>query len=1021
MNRLTPVIAILIATTTNLFAADELPRAIDKRLKIELFAEHPTVVTPTGLDVDHAGRVWAIESNTHFPPKGYNRHPSDRLYVMRDTNGDGKADDIKVFADGFTHAMSVAIKPLWLYKPEAQASEPKRQHATQVYIATRREIILLTDTNNDLKPDSRKQIIKLETEGNYPHNGLAGLAFDALGWMYFGFGENLGADYKIIGSDGTTLSGGGEGGNLYRCRPDGSKLKQWARGFWNPHASCVDAFGRVFTVDNDADSRPPCRLLHIIQGGDYGFRFSNGRKGLHPFTAWNGEIPGTLPMVAGTGEAPSGIVAYESDGLPDDYIGNLLVGSWGDHRIDRFRLKPKGASFESVAEPIIQGEANFRPVGLAVAPDGSLFCTDWVQRDYKVHGQGRIWRVSMKDQPKRKVIDAATITAKTPVGELKGLLKSKRLNVRRMAGSALARTAKGRQALKDAIGSPSEAGEVEAIYALAFVPPKTEMTGLFKLLGGALPPRIRSKRAQYVWRSLFADDTPQLPYSGETRVLVGMFLIDTLFPRKTADPAIIPLAIRSSGEWPPRIFFEPFPDLPPSSDDDELRAEYRKAVDEADSFVFASFVDGMALSKDLMPSNTAKRISILKSPRVRLAYLLSGKRRNPREQASLRYGLRDTDPQVRRAAVQWVAEENLTGFRPHVEAILDDAKKPMTTDLFLATLAALEMLDGKSPKDFDKTPAGKYVLPLLKDAKRPAAVRRQALRLVDPTDPALDETLFANLLADDDKQLQLAAVRTLQHATQPFAGGLLRGIATDVKRSQQMRAEAIVGLGGRGQLSKADREALLSLMASKDAALRSEALRSLRGVVNSDETVKGAIAGLAKTTGGLRPPLANEITLALKGVSAGLRPPLADGALDGGNAAVGRRVFFHANSAGCYKCHTVDGRGGKLGPDLTTIARTMNRKKLAESILEPSKEISPQFTTWTFIMDSGKVHNGMLLGDVRDDIQHIGTTDGKTVALKASEIEERRPQRASIMPEKLSQRLTPNEFRHLLAYLESLK
>ena len=102
-----------------------------------------------------------------------------------------------------------------------------------------------------------------------------------------------------------------------------------------------DAFGRLFAVDNDPDSRPPCRLLHIVDGGDYGYRFRNGRKGLHPFTAWNGELPGTLGMVAGTGEAPCGVVAYESENLSPDYRGTLLVTSWGDHRIEQFRLEPQ--------------------------------------------------------------------------------------------------------------------------------------------------------------------------------------------------------------------------------------------------------------------------------------------------------------------------------------------------------------------------------------------------------------------------------------------------------------------------------------------------------------------------------------------------------------------------------------------------------------------------------------------------------------------------------------------------------
>src|SRR5258708_3895988 len=243
---------------------------------------------------------------------------------MSDTNGDGRADKIVVFTDGLKHTMSVALRPVWF--PIDQASRgPKppdsskpweavndkddskahkkdsksddegprdaRTHpgayapgspGLSVYIATRREISLFHDDDGDDKADRRESIVHVETTGDYQHNGLAGLAFDALGWLYFGFGENLGADYKIIGSDRTTLAGGGEGGCVCRCRIDGSKLERWATGFWNPHASCFDAFGRLFTVDNDPDSPPPCRLMPIIRGGDYGYRFRKRQAGRHP-------------------------------------------------------------------------------------------------------------------------------------------------------------------------------------------------------------------------------------------------------------------------------------------------------------------------------------------------------------------------------------------------------------------------------------------------------------------------------------------------------------------------------------------------------------------------------------------------------------------------------------------------------------------------------------------------------------------------------------------------------------------
>ena len=414
-------VAILLALGSTVAAADVPPRSLDPRIEIRLFAESPQIVTPTDLDVDHLGRVWAIESNTHFRPSNYKGHSSDRVLVFYDDNRDGRADRTETFADGFVHAMSLAIR-----------------FDDGVYVATRREVFRLTDDDGDGKADHRKIILRLETAGAYPHNGLAGFAFDGLGFLYIGLGENLGAAYRLIGSDGRTLSGGGEGGGIFRCRPDGTDLTRWATGFWNPHASCVDGFGRMFTVDNDPDDRPPCRLLHIIPGGDYGYRFRNGRRGIHPFTAWDGELPGTLPMVSGTGEAPSGIVAYEANALPSEYRGSLLATSWGDHRIDRFRVIPQGTSFTSKAEPIVVGGENFRPVGLALAPDGSLFATDWVLQDYKVHGHGRIWRIGPKEISRQNTTDEMVLVPNVTVDRLAEKLKSPRMDVRRLAARTLA-------------------------------------------------------------------------------------------------------------------------------------------------------------------------------------------------------------------------------------------------------------------------------------------------------------------------------------------------------------------------------------------------------------------------------------------------------------------------------------------------------------------------------------------------------------------------------------------------------
>jgi len=1063
MFRLFVILLVLLVRNVAHAADKSQPRSVDPELKIELFAEHPTIVTPTGIDVDHKGRVFAVESNTHFRPKGYKGHPSDRVLVLQDTNGDGKADKTTVFTDDLKYTMSVAVKPLWLEvggrKSEVGGRKKNPQSAIRnpqsIYVATRSAIYLYHDTNGDLKADKRERIVHLETKGNYPHNGLAGIAFDAMGWMYFGFGENLGAKYTLIGSDGVKLSGGGEGGNVYRCRPDGSKLSRWATGFWNPHASCVDAFGRLFTVDNDPDSRPPCRLLHVIEGGDYGFRFRNGRAGLHPFTAWNGEIPGTLPMVSGTGEAPSGIVAYESDGLPRKYIGSLLVGSWGDHRIDRFVLQPKGASFVSRPEPVIQGGEDFRPVGLAVAPDGSVFCTDWVKRDYKLHGHGRVWRISRKPKGERRgvspprkprVIDISTITPKRPVKELTALLSHPRLEVRRMAARAISALDEQQidsvmKSLRDpkatSVRTKAEflwlMPHSKAVLRLVF---KHKLMSVHKTQLQNDMQEVRGKSWSEVLNVDFKGKPPRGPATELWKEVVENQRNAMMVKGALSSTAYIP--VFKSTDWDAQL----------REDREVAKQGLGILVEKGDDFCFAALLDVLRESnsprflKDVLATKGLR-------PRLYLLALLGLRSKTPTDKDAVTFGLKYPSPDVRRVAVQWVAEENLKELKPQVQAVLNG--KVMNADMFLATLAALEMLDGKRPQDFDKTPAGKYVLPLVKDANRPAAVRAVALRLVDPDEPSLSESLFKQMLAAKDAKLKTEAVRTLHASQRPFAGKLLAAVALDGASPAALRADAMAGLAGRSLDAKTTR-ALLGLTASKNRIMRHEAVRSFRtllmktaagrpirtrliGQITDAIEKDGNVLGKNGTVRYVAEQLAlayREAGIELPGalLTAHRYRPKAEGWYDWaeskrpyfGDAAAGQRVFFASNNASCSRCHTVNGRGGNIGPDLTTIARTANRRKLAESILEPAKEIAPQFTLWSFAMDDGKVHHGVILGDTRDGKrQRIGTPEGKFVDLPLNRIELRTPQSKSAMPEKLIDRLTASEFRDLLAYMETLK
>ena len=226
------------------------------------------------------------------------------------------------------------------------------------------------------------------------------------GKLLIGIGENSGIPYAVVGSDGRSIESHDGAGNIVTCNPQGAGLTHVATGFWNPFAIC-SVLGRTYCVDNDPDASPPCRLIEVLSAGDYGFRFQYGRAGTHPLLAWNGELPGTLPAICGVGEAPTALVYHHQ---------YLWVTSWGDHRLERYASKPLGTEEEiersmenpatsllhqasigrgAVREVVAQGDEDFRPTGCAVAPDGSIYFSDWVSRSYPVHGHGRIWKLTL--------------------------------------------------------------------------------------------------------------------------------------------------------------------------------------------------------------------------------------------------------------------------------------------------------------------------------------------------------------------------------------------------------------------------------------------------------------------------------------------------------------------------------------------------------------------------------------------------------------------------------------------------
>jgi hypothetical protein len=136
-----------------------------------------------------------------------------------------------------------------------------------------------------------------------------------------------------------------------------------------------------------------------------------------------------------------------------------------------------------------------------------------------------------------------------------------------------------------------------------------------------------------------------------------------------------------------------------------------------------------------------------------------------------------------------------------------------------------------------------------------------------------------------------------------------------------------------------------------------------------------------------------------------------------GDPAVGERIFFHPKVASCSKCHEYKGRGGRIGPDLSTVAKSMTRERLLQSIVDPSREIAPQFTPWVIQANDGTVKTGMYVGEEVDGTVRYADTEGKIFKLHPRDVEDKKASEKSIMPEGLATTLAPQEIRDLLAFL----
>jgi putative heme-binding domain-containing protein len=139
-----------------------------------------------------------------------------------------------------------------------------------------------------------------------------------------------------------------------------------------------------------------------------------------------------------------------------------------------------------------------------------------------------------------------------------------------------------------------------------------------------------------------------------------------------------------------------------------------------------------------------------------------------------------------------------------------------------------------------------------------------------------------------------------------------------------------------------------------------------------------------------------------------------------GDAERGRKVFLDVAKSQCLKCHRLGNQGERIGPELTGVGARFPRIYLIESILEPSRTIAPEYQTVAVALKDGRFLSGVVVSET-DTALTLGDSQGQTHVLRKTDIDERRPQATSTMPEGLEKKLTPDEFVDLIAFLAGQK
>lgn len=1020
-------------------------------IRLEIAASEPAVINPVGMRFDEAGVPHVIEWREAKGKKLVDRQVrfrdgstitarrmvKDSLDVLKrleDRDGDGVWDSSTTVFDDLEMTSTVLFRDRWTYL--ASVGRVTRRRATP---------------DGD-RPYEEEELIRGLCAFN--QHQASGIAESPDGWLFISSGDD---DNRGEARDGSRVSVLRSGAVL-RCRPDGTRLHEVARGFRNPYRDVTfDDLGNIFHMDNDQESGSKfqgCRLVHVLDGGDYGWRLSPGVVCCQPdldLGAVSGERPGKLPVMLKTGRgAPAGLATYHGTSFPEFFRGLLIYPDVYRRLVRAYRVERDGATFRVTGEFVLMRSKDelFRPCQALVGPDGALYIVDWRTPSagpgwlWGDSRHGRVWRLSWSGTDEAPAIPLGSPKAWEKIGSASTTQLSRHANgldvpMRRRAIRELIRRSADsdpdqrivRHLREQARDKKLDAGaRIDALGALC---------------------RIDFSFHVETIRQACTDDHPEVARfalecigRNATKADAGQKLLST----------VLDIVVKHDGARGHAASIAVGRLASLRDRNSELRRRVALALtllytatDPVDRFRREGIVraleiigaDAIKLLEPLVASEDEARrelaVSAFETMRTREAARLLDRviatahrlnaTRLRRVLESYRHIL--VEPAIStRGLVRWLERHPEADAKLRLAALESIAKiganDPQTT-----LPVALELLDQ------DDAAARRAVVDVIGEQHLVGAAR------------ALTERLADSRWSVDDRRAVVRTLGKLRQRALPFGKKTARGVE-DTTDSLVAFLDADNEPELRGDV--------LSLLASLDFARAAPLARDLLASKEPVE-VRAAIIALGSNRaeakrlgqlyvdGGINhdylPQLVSVLERHREKSSQGEIAQLLEKALEGGllssldpasiqrlekrvrgkgDPLRGREIYLDSRRSQCSSCHRIEGVGAHVGPDLSRIWDTHSVAEIAESILEPSRRIKENYETYVVTTKAAQVFSGLKM---LDDPMEVVVRDalGKDTTIPRDDIAQITTSATSLMPDGLANKLSLRDFVDLVAFL----